>query len=306
VSGETTVEEVLGRLLGGAPNSALRRFTIDTAGGIRAAILDPHNARLKLYGLTPAEFEGSEIARARASVELVSKLVVYALPADPAGWRDLGFRCEGVVRGFFRDGTDAVLQATYPDPVRARVPREAELDAVVEAARSRPREEPILPEGYSTRIAEPADAPAVAELLQRTFSDYPSPLDTDHVRALIDAGSSRFGLVATPDGSLAAVASAEIDAENRSAEMTDCATEPAHRGRGLMAALLRRIEEDVSRDPGIRDFYTLARAEEVGMNCVFAKLGYDYTGRLGNNCRMPGGWESMNVWCRTTAAEPVP
>ena len=52
----------------------------------------------------------------------------------------------------------------------------------------------------------------------------------------------------------------------------------------------------------IHDLYTLARADEVGMNCVFAKLGYAYTGRLVNNCRMPNGWESMNIWCKSADA----
>jgi putative beta-lysine N-acetyltransferase len=178
-------------------------------------------------------------------------------------------------------------------------PREAEHAATVDLARSKPRVEPELPDGYRYRRVEAGDARTVADLLRRTFPDYPSPLDDAHVHLLIAEGSSRFGLILAPDGSPAATASAEIDPVHRSAEMTDCATEPAHRGRGLMAVLLRRIEEEVLRATGIRDLYTLARADEVGMNCVFAKLGYEFTGRLVNNCRMPNGWESMNVWCRT-------
>ncbi len=69
-----------------------------------------------------------------------------------------------------------------------------------------------------------------------------------------------------------------------------------------MARLLFRLELDVFEHCGISDFYTLARACEVSMNCVFAKLGYGYTGRLVNNCRMPTGWESMNVWCKRMRA----
>ena len=83
--------------------------------------------------------------------------------------------------------------------------------------------------------------------------------------------------------------------------MTDCATRPDQRGGGHMAYLLHRLAQDVRKERGITDLYTLARADEVGMNCVFGKLGYVYTGRLVNNCRMPNGWESMNVWCKSTA-----
>ena len=57
-------------------------------------------------------------------------------------------------------------------------------------------------------------------------------------------------------------------------------------------------ENDIADLYGITDLYTLARADEIGMNCVFRKLGYDFCGRLVNNCRMPNGWESMNVWCK--------
>jgi RimJ/RimL family protein N-acetyltransferase len=65
-----------------------------------------------------------------------------------------------------------------------------------------------------------------------------------------------------------------------------------------MIHLLHRLEDDMFGDFGIRDLYTLARADEVGMNRALARLGYAYTGRLVNDCRMPNGWESLNVWCK--------
>ena len=100
---------------------------------------------------------------------------------------------------------------------------------------------------------------------------------------------------------MVAAASAEIDHCNKNAEMTDCATRPSARGQGLMAYLLWMLENDLQELYNITDLYTIARADEVGMNCVFSKLGYIYDGRLVNNCRMPNGWESMNVWCRQTS-----
>jgi hypothetical protein len=65
-----------------------------------------------------------------------------------------------------------------------------------------------------------------------------------------------------------------------------------------MSVILRNLERDLADEFGITDVYTIARANQAGMNCSFAKLGYTYTGRLVNNCRMPEGYESMNVWCR--------
>ncbi|MBE0565138.1 MAG: GNAT family N-acetyltransferase, partial [Krumholzibacteria bacterium] len=149
--------------------------------------------------------------------------------------------------------------------------------------------------------AGPDDAEAVSALLRRVFPDYPTPTDPATVRRQIARGDNVYRLMLDADGRLAAAASAEIDHRRRSAELTDCATSPEHRGAGLMAWLLRQLERDVVRDFGITDLYTIARADEVGMNCVFSKLGWIYTGRLVNNCRMPGGWESMNLWCRPDA-----
>lgn len=54
--------------------------------------------------------------------------------------------------------------------------------------------------------------------------------------------------------------------------MTDCATRADMRGRGFMAYLLTCLESDLRRLFQVTDLYTIARADEIGMNCVFAKL----------------------------------
>ena len=175
--------------------------------------------------------------------------------------------------------------------------REREHEETVQMAAARPTVKPELKEGFTCRPARLGDSRILSGVLNQVFSDYPTPLDVDTIQEQIRAGSNLYRLVFDAEGRLAAAASAEIDHKVRSAELTDCATLPAYRGHGLMAYILGQLERDLIRDLGITSQYTMARADEVGMNCVFSKLGWIYSGRLVNNCRMPNGWESMNVWC---------
>jgi len=267
-------------------------------------VFDPRNRRLKLYGLTAKECREPAVAAWRDGLrtcpDLYTKLIVYGRPDAELAWVAAGFQFEGVIRGYFADGGDAQIWVAFGDEERSDAPRDAEHDRTVELAESKPIITPAAPAGLDCRRAAPDDAAAIVALMDETFDDYPTPIAAEVLAAQIEDGSNVFRCLTDDDGGLVASASAEIDHRRLSAELTDCATHPAHRGAGHMAYLLYRLEQDMERDLGITDLYTLARADEVGMNCVFGKLGFAWTGRLVGNCRMPNGWESMNIWCKNT------
>jgi putative beta-lysine N-acetyltransferase len=274
------------------------------------AILDPLNRRLKVYEIGAQEMTASlvECADLAGSTHpsneppVIGKVTAYALPGDERVWEDMGFRQEAVIRGFYPDGIDAHLWAAYPNPYRESCSKELVHEAGVAIAESKaPIEVASLPIGYESRLAEPTDAGEIAELMSLVFPVYPSPIDEALIEEQIRSQSNLFRVVEDLGGDIIALASAEIDHGRSSAEMTDCATRPDMRGRGLMAYILAWLEQDLRRLFGLTDLYTIARADEIAMNCVFSKLGYDFTGRLINNCRMPNGWESMNVWCKSAS-----
>jgi len=99
------------------------------------------------------------------------------------------------------------------------------------------------------------------------------------------------------NGKLVSIASADMDRKNLNAEITDCATYPQYRGRGLLSRLIKAIEEDL-KNIGFYSVYSLSRAVNPGINISLSKLDYDYTGRLINNCNICGGFEDMNIWCK--------
>jgi len=278
-------------------------FVFDAGPCTVEGVLDPYNMRVKLFDAAPEALRHPDAAFLTAGLgetdPLYTKLTVYARSAQAEAWREQGFRCEGRILGYFRDGDDASVWAAYGGDKRGKDPCAAKHDRIIDIARGKEPALPKLSEGYVSHVGEKAHAAEIAGLLGDTFSDYPTLLDAAEVGYAIENGLNVFRLVRTAsDGALVAAASAEIDHRHMVAELTDCATDPAHRGRGLMGWILSALAAEVSSRLGISDLYTIARADETGMNCAFGKLGFRYTGRLVNNCRMPNGWESMNLWCR--------
>lgn len=103
--------------------------------------------------------------------------------------------------------------------------------------------------------------------------------------------------VAEHKGSIVSAASAELFHSKRSAELTDCATHPDFRGKGLMAGILALLEDKLRRENYLCA-YTMARARSFGMNRVFYQMDFTFSGRLVNNCDIYGSYEDMNIWVK--------
>lgn len=266
---------------------------------------DTRNLRIKLYDVRSENTQdpGFSIWREGLSVcaDLYTKLIIYARPGNETSWITAGYLREGTIAGFFSDGEDTDIWSVFGDDSRIAAPRDEQHNETVRIASAKEIIRPTAVAGCTSQRAESHHAGVIADLMTATFDDYPTPISTEIIRKQITDGSNLFRTMTNQDGQIVASASAEIDHERRVAEMTDCATRPDERGAGHMACLLNDLAGDLKTELGITDLYTLARADEIGMNCVFGKLGYNYTGRLVNNCRMPNGWESMNIWCRSTA-----
>ena len=134
----------------------------------------------------------------------------------------------------------------------------------------------------------------MAELYRLVFASYPFPIhDPSYLRDTMAENIRYFGL--WEGDKPVALSSAEMDIPARAVEMTDFATLPAARGAGCAQVLLRRME-DAMRERGKPIGYTIARAVSYGMNIVFARAGYAFTGTLVNNTGIAGQLESMNIW----------
>lgn len=158
-----------------------------------------------------------------------------------------------------------------------------------------------------TVLAMPKDAERLANLIDQTFDDYPTPShDPNYVRAQIESGVP-FRYI-EEDGIMVACASADLVPDALTAELTDCATLPQHRKKGYMMALLTDLMWDLEQ----RDYhsaFTYARARVPGINILFKRLGFKYCGCIHQSCRIGEGLEDMNMWIRdlpTTGASEDP
>lgn len=256
----------------------------------------PNSRRVYLMKLDPADLPGlhgdiERLVRDHAYGKVFAKVPEPAA----ASFLERGYREEARIPGYFHGQTDALLLGWFPDPDRA-VDRDADQTrAVVEAALGKI---PLAPKPgaalFDVRPLDPADCPALAELYRATFPSYPFPItDPAYLRDTMASHIAYFGAFDGP--LLVAASSAECDLDARAAEMTDFATAPECRGKGLARQLLDCMEAAIA-PRGIRTAYTIARANSFGMNIAFARAAYRFSGTLVNNTGIGGGIESMNVW----------
>ncbi len=141
------------------------------------------------------------------------------------------------------------------------------------------------------------NVPELVELYSHVFASYPFPIDDpEFLNRSLSEGTVFVG-VRDETGRLIAAASAELCNKTLTCELTDFATLPDSRGKGLASTLLAGLETAVMAQ-GIRVAYTIARATSASMNSVFARRDYTFAGTLVNNTHISGGVESMNVWYR--------
>lgn len=277
-------------------------FEIADKGFSVKVFFDRYSRRLKVVRYEATDY-GALTRRLSFLAEAndFDKIFLKATARDWERFVEHGFVHEGTIKYFFR-GDDAYVMSKFFSDERADAPQLVAEEGIIEKLHKKPPDysPPPLPEGYQLVVADRSHIPEMAALYRAIFPTYPTPLSHPDY---IDQTMQRhvvYRVVLGPEGDVQSAASAEIDEANSNAELTDCATSKKARGKALMFHLLGRLEEDL-RERGIMTGYTLARATSIGMNRVFYRLGYEYTGRLINNCDISGAFEDMNIWVKRVA-----
>lgn len=252
--------------------------------------------RVYLMSLSPGDLPGvlaqlNALADSRRYSKIFAKIPAAAAPV----FIEDGYATEATVPGLINGGK-GLFMGKYLSSERKEEGRPELVRDVLKTARAKacPRPDVTLPSTFTCRRTTPEDAGAMAEVYRQVFATYPFPIhDPAYLVETMGSHVHYYGI--WEDGKLIALASAEMDRKGRNAEMTDFATLPESRGKGLANYLLAKMEEDI-RELGIKTAYTIARAYSHGMNITFAKNGYTFCGTLTNNTDISGGLESMNVW----------
>lgn len=210
---------------------------------------------------------------------------------------DQGFVMEAVIPGYFGGESDLFMVCYYLRDDRKHEIQAADCDTVLKVAKAKatgstPRQPAPCP--FEIRACTTQDIPQMAAIYRQVFPSYPFPIqDPGYLQKTMDSHVDYYCV--KHQGEILALSSAEIDAATKSAEMTDFATLPENRGKGLASYLLSVMEQETAKK-GIKTFYTIARAISYGMNITFSKNGYMFGGRLKNNTNISGNIESMNIW----------
>ncbi|MDD2558116.1 MAG: putative beta-lysine N-acetyltransferase [Desulfuromonadaceae bacterium] len=225
-----------------------------------------------------------------------SKIFAKVPGAAQAAFEQAGYTMEASIPGFYQGTDTGVFLARYLKEERSIDPDAEQVAQVLAAAQCKASVAtvPDLDTAYHSRIAAVDDCDEMAEVFAEVFASYPVPIhDPAFLRQAMEENMVYVGI--WEDDRLLALAGAEMDRDGQNAEMTEFATLPECRGRGMAHQLLHRLEQDMPK-LGIETCYTIARATSFGMNITFSQSGYTFGGTLVQNTQISGGLESMNVW----------
>ena len=224
------------------------------------------------------------------------RVVIFAEASNVSSFEDAGYTLEGVMPGFYKGEEDcAVLGCAIGAPT-LELADAAAIEATNQILARAQNERRAPRPSIETTRARVNEAREIAELLDETFRAYPTPShDPAYVARLIEEGTP-FRIV-REDKEIIACASADLVREAKTAELTDCATRPEHRGRGLMQSILQDLMEDL-RKMGYPTAFTLARARIPGVNLAFKRLGFELRGHMARSCRIGTRLEDMSIWSR--------
>lgn len=228
-----------------------------------------------------------------------TKIIVKARHEHWQTFLSHGYMLEGIFKGYF-NGNDAYSMALYLSDERRTSRYWMEEDHILQQILDLPgKMDKPLPNSYNMRMATIQDAKALAKLYGEVFKVYPTPMNEEkYIQKVMKDGTIFY--VIESAGKIVSAASAEVNGLYHNAEMTDCATLPEHRKHGFMKILIQALEQELMKK-NIYCVYSLSRALSFGMNAVFRQLGYEYTGRLSNNCYIFDKMEDMNLWVKDLA-----
>lgn len=273
----------------------IRRIELSVSGAQIEVIDDPYSDRLRCDHPSVHDVEALGEALLDAAECLGRGRIVTLVNSEAIGdLEDLGFEVEAIMPGFYQGSDDcAVLGASSQNRME---PGDRTASRRTEEILAAKRGKPGLHVAVASEQATAEDAEEIAELLDVTFAEYPTPTgDADYIEQQLDDGN--IFRVIRRGAQIVACASADIVAEARTAELTDCATQPAHRGNGYMRTILDHLMTDL-RQMNFPTAFTLARAAVPGVNVAFQRCGFRYRGQMVQSCRIGTGLEDMNVWSR--------
>ncbi|MDP3882188.1 MAG: GNAT family N-acetyltransferase [Nanoarchaeota archaeon] len=153
----------------------------------------------------------------------------------------------------------------------------------------------------------PYDIRDMSSLYSQAFTTYTASLDEASLLEMI-RNSIVYCARDKDEGKIVSTSVAEIGKVPTSngnfgiCELSEMATLPEHRGRGISTSLTQALVHEISSKVDL--IYAEARACSLSVNKVFHNLGFNFAGRLMKQCILSGcydieengPYENLNVW----------
>ncbi len=235
--------------------------------------------------------ELENLASEHGYTKIFAKIQADALPE----FITENYEVEAFIPDFYKNTSDCLLVSKFIDINRKKLPvEELKVFSGLLNVNKKTGSRYNGSDKFDIEQLNENNAGEITKVFEEVFETYPFPVHdpTYIVKTMREEGTRYFGV--RDKGELIGLSTAEIDFENRNAEMTDFAVLPAYRGRKLAYRLLMYMEVEMKVE-NIKTVYTIARLKEAGMNKTFLNAGYKYSGTLVNNTNISGSIESMNV-----------
>lgn len=276
----------------------LPAYRIVEESGIRFEVyLDAFNKRLRVDHYVGDPYLVIQATEKLAKEAHSEKIIIKGKFEDYKIILEKGYRNEAVIDGYFL-GSDGYFFCKYLEPDRDfSTHLQVEEDIIASVQHLKRSSQVIMPPAdYKIMKVGEKEAEMLSDLYREVFQIYPTPLhNPEYVKKTMKEGTIYYAFMYHHE--IISAASAEVNHLFRNAELTDCATKKDHRKFGLMKILLKKLEEDLFQQQ-IYCSYSIARSLSFGMNAVLHQLGYQYRGRLVNNCYIFDKLEDMNVWVK--------
>lgn len=261
----------------------------------------PHNDRIYVQHLAPDQVgallpELEQMVATRKYGKIFAKIPSTSWPQFQAA----GYSIEAVIPRFYYGKTSCCFVAKFFYNRQRTDEDFTNLQTII-------KDEKTLHNGAAGRISQfqvelctTTDAEELASFYSTLFESYPFPVfDPGYLREIMGENVNYYCI--RVENKVVAAAATESNRSEKYAEMTDFATVPDWRGKGLAACLLSHMNTEIRRS-GIATAFTIARAASFGMNRVFRNCGYSYSGLLINNTQIGGEIQSMSVWYKLLAS----
>lgn len=255
---------------------------------------DLFNDRLIVY---LPEQKDSEMTRLKKEITdgTSGKIIVYTPYDSGPSIKKLGFIHEADMSGFFA-GKKAAVHSLFLKDSRQFSSTEAENKQVLKVVNSNNSVPGMNWGNVMFRQPSANDIQQMTNLYKRVFNVYPTDIfESSYIKK---AMQTDYLFIVAKDGEKVVGAASAMRTGFGSAEITDCAVDPAYRGKSILHGLILKLEEALISE-NIYHAFSITRAISTGMNMTVRRLSYSYEGTLVNNCKIATGFEDMNVWTKT-------